>query len=119
MAKVVTLINGITIKGNKFDMDSVVFDPPVRIKSNTPFEVEDGTTITLSSTHCYMGITTLNCTAVMIAKDGVPVIRVATPSGSFVEGELELVDKKGSVIVTTIGKVKELKSRKFERRIIK
>lgn len=120
MAKITVYIKGITIQGNKWDMDSVVFEPPVRFSPNKPFEVENLTTITFTSTHSYMGNTFLNGVAKLIAKDGAPIIRVVSGTGSFIEGEMELVSKDGRMEVTTISKGKDvIPPSNFRRRIIK
>lgn len=115
MAKINWLIKGITTRGNRWGTDTIITDPPV--PSNKK-DVPDGTIITIKSEQRYMGIPSKTCFAIAKAVNGGEIIKITTPNGSYIEGEMELVEAKGMEI-NYMCKSKEFIGTTFRRRVVK
>lgn len=119
MPKVFIHLKGISTSNNKWDMDSVIIHPRVRIPYNQYFEVTNGTKISFSSMHGYMGVINTTGKALLKATEGAPIVRVSTPSGSYVEGEIEVESIEGKLDVREVKKNIDAPQYKSNRRIIK
>lgn len=119
MPKIKVSLVGLIARNNKWDMDSITTDPVVHIPNNAVSTVEDGLTIVISSIHSYMGVTTLIGKAILVAREGVPISRVSTNAGSYIEGEIEVKHVEGKIKVNEVKKNLDTQEYKSGRRIIK
>lgn len=115
MARINWFIKGVTTRGNRWGTDTIITDPPVPPKKK---DVPDGTIITIKSEQWYMGIPSRDCFATAKAVNGGEIIKITTPNGSYVEGEMELVEARG-MEVNYMSKSKEFIGTTFKRRVVK
>lgn len=122
MPKVRLHMMGFVADNNKIKLDSykVYTDEGiVKLPQNKDIEVPEETEFLLTYGEFYMGVPIRECHLLAVAKEGVPIVKITTPLGSYIQGEIEVAKADKIFKIVTLSKDKEVTPKEFKRRIIK